>query len=247
MDSLPPPRLDLLIHSPAPSAYLPVLNQLLEPSPPLSTLLAPQLHSRIASLPPADKPKTYHELLNLAQECMDAWSVEDQADFLAAHPRIGETKNLSKASEGEQAPKAGAGTTPGEVLKRLQVRVFPAAFLESNRAAAFDLPNSPNFSSATSSRGRLSQNLNSLYEQAFPNLRYITFVNGQTRAEIVPELESLLCLSLPPPSPSTAEPKLGILRSQIRVSPAGSGPWRAELKRGLQAMWDIAHSRVDKW
>lgn len=31
--------------------------------------------------------------------------------------------------------------------------------------------------------------LNSLYEDAFPGLRFITFVNGRSRAEIVPELE----------------------------------------------------------
>ena len=34
-----------------------------------------------------------------------------------------------------------------------------------------------------------AQVLNSLYEDAFPGLRYITFVNGRSRAEIVPELE----------------------------------------------------------
>ncbi|GAA5899928.1 hypothetical protein JCM6882_007004 [Rhodosporidiobolus microsporus] len=210
MDSLPPPRLDLLVHSPSHHAYLPVLSQLLEPSPPLSALLTPQLYETIAALPAADKPKDYHQFLALAQQVVDKWDIEDQAAFLAAHPRIGETKGLSKSSEGEQAPQPGQGVTPGEVLKRLQ-------------------------------------NLNSLYEQAFPGLRYITFVNGRSRAEIIPELEGLLTLSLPPPSPSSAEPKLGDLRTKLRVYPTGSGPWRVELKRGLQAMWDIAHSRVDKW
>ncbi|GAA5857183.1 hypothetical protein JCM8547_009359 [Rhodosporidiobolus lusitaniae] len=210
MDSLPPPRLDLLVHSPSYHSYIPVLSQLLEPSPPLTSILAPQLHTTITSLPAADKPKTYHAFLDLAQAVVDKWDIEDQAEFLAAHPRIGETKNLSKASEGEQAPQAGAGATPGVVLKRLQ-------------------------------------NLNSLYEQAFPGLRYITFVNGRTRAEIVPELEGLLSLSLPAPSQSFPEPKLGDLKAKLRVYPTGSGPWRAELKRGIEDMWKIAHSRVDKW
>ncbi|GAA5832898.1 hypothetical protein JCM11251_000522 [Rhodosporidiobolus azoricus] len=210
MDSLPPPRLDLLVHSPSHHAYSPVLSQLLEPSPPLSALLAPQLHQTIAALPSSEKPKDYHAFLQIAQEVVDKWDIEDQAAFLAAHPRIGETKGLSKSSEGEQAPAAGQGATPGIVLKRLE-------------------------------------NLNSLYESAFPGLRYITFVNGRTRAEIIPELEGLLSLPLPPPSPDSAEPKLGELRTNLRVYPTGSGPWRTELKRGLQAMWDIAHSRVDKW
>ncbi|TNY21095.1 putative OHCU decarboxylase protein [Rhodotorula diobovata] len=208
-DALPPPRIDLLVHSPSPGPYIPVLKLLLEPSPPLEHLLAPQLHSRISSLPASARPKSYAQLIDLAAEVVAAWDVEDQAAFLAAHPRIGETKNLSQASQGEQAPKQGQQVTPGEVLKRLQV-------------------------------------LNSLYEDAFPGLRFITFVNGRTRAEIVPEIESLLSLSLPPPSPSTPEPRLSELRSRLRVSPAGSQAWRAELERGLRDMWAIAKDRVGK-
>jgi len=38
--------------------------------------------------------------------------------------------------------------------------------------------------------------LNAFYEETYPNLRYITFVNGRSRAEIVPELEVHLSLSL---------------------------------------------------
>lgn len=121
-DALPPPRIDLLVHSPSPGPYIPVLKLLLEPSPPLEHLLAPQLHSRISSLPASARPKSYAQLIDLAAEVVAAWDVEDQAAFLAAHPRIGETKNLSQASQGEQAPKQGQQGTPGEVLKRLQVR-----------------------------------------------------------------------------------------------------------------------------
>ncbi|BGP21752.1 OHCU decarboxylase protein [Rhodotorula toruloides] len=209
MNGLPPPRIDILVHSPSPSVYRPVLEQLLEPSPPLSSLLAPQLHERISSLPASSKPKSYSDLLDLAAQIVCEWDVEDQAAFLAAHPRIGETKNLSEASKGEQAPQAGQQATPAQVLKRLQV-------------------------------------LNSLYEDAFPGLRFITFVNGRSRAEIVPELESLLSLSLPPPTASEAEPRLSDVRKQLRISPAGSKPWRDELKRGLRDMWLIAKSRAEK-
>lgn len=122
MDRLPPPRIDLLVHAQSPAAYRPVLEQLLEPSQPLSTLLAPQLHARVAALPPADRPKSYAELIDLARQTVDSWDVEDQAAFLAAHPRIGETKGLSQASAGEQAPQQGQQATPAQVLKRLQVR-----------------------------------------------------------------------------------------------------------------------------
>ncbi|GAA5980185.1 hypothetical protein JCM10908_001566 [Rhodotorula pacifica] len=210
MDGLPPPRIDLLVHAQSPAAYRPVLEQLLEPSPPLSTLLAPQLHARVAALPASSRPKSYAELIDLAQKTVESWDVEDQAAFLAAHPRIGETKGLSQASAGEQAPQQGQQATPAQVLKRLQV-------------------------------------LNSLYEDAFPGLRYITFVNGRSRAEIVPELESLLGLSLPPPSGSFAEPRLSSLREKLRIAPAGSKPWRQELERGLADMWAIAKSRAEKW
>ncbi|GJN91712.1 hypothetical protein Rhopal_004735-T1 [Rhodotorula paludigena] len=209
MDALPPPRIDLLVHSPAPQPYVPVLSLLLEPSPPLKHLLAPQLHAYIAALPAGDKPRSYADLVDLCAQLLAQWDVEDQADFLAAHPRIGETKNLSQASAGEQGPKNGQQGTPGEVLKRLQV-------------------------------------LNALYEDAFPGLRFITFVNGRSRAEIVPEIESLLDLSIPPPSPSTPEPRLSDLRAKLRVSPAGSAAWRAELHRGIDAMWAIAKDRAGK-
>lgn len=128
MDTLPPPRIDLLVHAPSPASYRPVLEQLLEPSQQLSTLLAPQLHARIAALPASTRPKSYAELIDLAKQTVEAWDVEDQAAFLAAHPRIGETKGLSQASAGEQAPQQGQQATPAQVLKRLQVRARTASF-----------------------------------------------------------------------------------------------------------------------
>ncbi|POY71961.1 hypothetical protein BMF94_4970 [Rhodotorula taiwanensis] len=210
MDGLPPPRIELLVHAPSAASYRPVLEQLLEPSPPLSNLLAPQLHERIAALPAGDRPKSYTQLIDLARDIVSSWDVEDQAAFLAAHPRIGETKGLSQASAGEQAPQQGQQATSPQVLKRLQV-------------------------------------LNSLYEDAFPGLRYIIFVNGRSRAEIVPEMESLLGLSLPPPAGNYAEPRLSSIREKLRIAPAGSGPWRTELERGLGDMWAIAKSRAEKW
>ncbi|BGP53030.1 hypothetical protein JCM8202_004114 [Rhodotorula sphaerocarpa] len=210
MERLPPPRIELLVYAPSPASYRPVLEQLLEPSQPLALLLAPQLQTRISSLPPAEKPKSYAQLIDLASDVVGEWDVEDQAAFIAAHPRIGETKGLSQASAGEQGPKPGQQVTPAQVMKRLQV-------------------------------------LNSLYEDAYPGLRFVTFVNGRSRAEIVPEMETLLGLSLPPPSSSSAEPRLSALREKLRIAPAGSKPWREELARGLAGMWLIAKDRAAKW
>jgi len=50
--------------------------------------------------------------------------------------------------------------------------------------------------------------LNAFYEETFPNLRYITFVNGRTRAEIVPELEVNI-----PPTLSSIHPSHSLTHS----------------------------------
>lgn len=120
-----PPRIDLLIYSPSSAAFVPVLATLLEPSPALSTLLAPQLHAELQRRQAAAEPlpKTYAELLAISARLVDTWDVVDQAAFLSAHPRIGETKNLSALSGVEQGGKSN-DETPGEVLKRLSVRAF---------------------------------------------------------------------------------------------------------------------------
>ncbi|KAL1409579.1 hypothetical protein Q8F55_003570 [Vanrija albida] len=90
--------------------------------------------------------------------------------------------------------------------------------------------------------------LNALYAAAFPGLRYITFVNGRTRAQIVPELEAAIGL---PPSPvplpddfDTAVPLIesDTLRALIR-DPAGE-EWRAECDRAVADVWLIGHARL---
>lgn len=135
---LPPPRIDLLIYAPSSSSLLPTLSTLLEPSPSLIKLLIPQLHLTLQSLQrstPNHLPKSYHDLLDLCSYLVAGWDVEDQAIFIAAHPRIGETKGLSKASSFEQGnlssstTAATAASTPGEVLKRLGVSYYCLLFL----------------------------------------------------------------------------------------------------------------------
>lgn len=96
---------------------MPVLAQLLEPSPPIASRLAPQLHESFTT---QGRPKTYAELIDRAAALVKKWDIETQAEFLASHPRIGETIGLSALSGQEQGPSDGKGT-PGEVLKRLSV------------------------------------------------------------------------------------------------------------------------------
>jgi hypothetical protein len=121
MDHLPPPRISLLVHSPAPSTFVPVLQQLLEPSPPLTSLLAPQLHAHLASLPSNEKPTSYAQLLDICAQLVEQWDILDQAEFVGSHPRIGEVSGLSKASESEQGSTSGQEPTSGHVLRRLTV------------------------------------------------------------------------------------------------------------------------------
>ncbi|GAA5977277.1 hypothetical protein JCM5350_002414 [Sporobolomyces pararoseus] len=209
MDHLPPPRISLLVHSPAPSTLVPVLQLLLEPSPPLASLLAPQLHAHLSSLPANEKPTSYAQLLDICSNLVEKWDILDQAEFVGSHPRIGEVSGLSKASESEQGKTSGQVPTSGHVLRRLTM-------------------------------------LNAFYEETFPNLRYITFVNGRSRAEIVPELESILGLSLPPPSQDQGEIRFTELKKKVKIQPVGSAPWRKELQRDLVNMWQIAKSRLGK-
>jgi 2-oxo-4-hydroxy-4-carboxy--5-ureidoimidazoline (OHCU) decarboxylase len=167
-----------------------VLDLLFETSPVISELLVPQLQA----LP--RPPSSYHELITLSIDVISSWNLEDQAQFIYGHPRIGEVKNLSALSAQEQARVA----TPPDVLVRLE-------------------------------------HLNTCYERRYPGLRYIIFVNGRSRAEIIPEIEALLgfdhCLEPGyPPSPN--------------VTPAefGGKEWTSELRRAVTDIGLIAEARL---
>ncbi|EJD48262.1 hypothetical protein AURDEDRAFT_183589 [Auricularia subglabra TFB-10046 SS5] len=72
------------------------------------------------------------------------------------------------------------------------------------------------------------QALNALYEQRFTGLRYITFVNGRSRAEVAQDMEKR----------SAGWP----------VSRVGAGDprWDSELERAVEEVGLIAKSRVGK-
>ncbi|EKD03408.1 hypothetical protein A1Q2_02295 [Trichosporon asahii var. asahii CBS 8904] len=86
--------------------------------------------------------------------------------------------------------------------------------------------------------------LNSLYSQAFPDLTFITFVNGRPRSEIVNEMERKIGLpESPKPLPdsfdcssTTIDPKL--------VRKKGSPEWEEECDRDVNDVWRIARSRL---
>ncbi|KAH9839881.1 Oxo-4-hydroxy-4-carboxy-5-ureidoimidazoline decarboxylase [Rhodofomes roseus] len=79
--------------------------------------------------------------------------------------------------------------------------------------------------------------LNACYEHRYPGLRYITFVNGRSRAEIKDEMEGVLGLehSLSPDQPPV---------ETVGSVEAGSEEWTKELERAVGDLGKIAHSRL---
>ena len=85
--------------------------------------------------------------------------------------------------------------------------------------------------------GRLTH-LNQCYETMYPGLRYITFVNGRSRAEILEEMEGVLHFEhyLSPASP--------VLEDLVPVD-VTSEAWRSELARAIRDVGRIAQSRLN--
>lgn len=79
--------------------------------------------------------------------------------------------------------------------------------------------------------------LNALYEARFPGLRYITFVNGRARADVLREMEAVLGL---PHSLSGTEPPV---ESVVAVDVGGEA-WTAELERAVRDVGRIAKNRL---
>lgn len=181
-----------------------ILTQLFEHSDILITKLVPELFQSIRNT-----SLEINALIERAIDIIHAWNIHEQAEFIAAHPRIGEIKQLSPLSAKEQSGGLSATTrfeTPPEVLKRLE-------------------------------------HLNACYERVYPGLRYITFVNGRTRAAIAREMEDKLQLGHPlesyPDGPPLNEP---IAESLICVA-KNSEDWLHELKRAVDDVGKIAKSR----
>jgi len=63
---------------------------------------------------------SYSELIDAALGTIASWDTSLQSEFIAGHPRIGESKNLSNLSAKEQGVTTpGVIPTPPEVLARL--------------------------------------------------------------------------------------------------------------------------------
>lgn len=182
-----------------PQAHSPLavaLSILFEPSPILLSTLEPQVAKKLASTPIT----TYSELIDIALSIIKGWDKVLRSQFIAGHPRIGETKNLSSLSAKEQGAIPAVAPTPPEVLARLG-------------------------------------HLNACYERQYPGLRYITFVNGRSRAAIAEEMEGVLGIehSLSPDEPTV---------DGFEAVHVGKDEWAAELNRAVGDVGLIAKSRL---
>ncbi|KDQ13083.1 hypothetical protein BOTBODRAFT_188839 [Botryobasidium botryosum FD-172 SS1] len=84
---------------------------------------------------------------------------------------------------------------------------------------------------------RRLEHLNACYERKYPGLRYITFVNGRTRAQIVPEIEGKLGIEH---SLDGDQPPLESIAPLVE----GSHEWKEELERAIADIGLIAKSRL---
>lgn len=86
--------------------------------------------------------------------------------------------------------------------------------------------------------GRL-RHLNACYEAQYPGLRYITFVNGRSRAAIAREMEDVLGIepSLLPETPPVDE-------FRLKAYNQSDERWLSELKRAVEDVGKIAKSRL---
>ncbi|ESK97747.1 ohcu decarboxylase protein [Moniliophthora roreri MCA 2997] len=101
------------------SSLATALSILFEYSDILTSTLEPQLRRILAA---RNEPLTsFAQLVDLSITQIQLWEKNLQAQFIAGHPRIGESKNLSALSAKEQgttSPSSTSSVTP-EVLARL--------------------------------------------------------------------------------------------------------------------------------
>ncbi|KAF9645614.1 hypothetical protein BDM02DRAFT_3172918 [Thelephora ganbajun] len=88
--------------------------------------------------------------------------------------------------------------------------------------------------------------LNVVYEKRYEELRYITFVNGRTRSEVMGEMESALGAEKargPEWKEGAEDPSLGKVEVKVEV---GGVEWSKELERAVGEVILIAKDRVKK-
>jgi 2-oxo-4-hydroxy-4-carboxy--5-ureidoimidazoline (OHCU) decarboxylase len=165
----------------------------LQPYPPSSSPPPFSSPPSSRSSPHLSPITTHNGVVRAALSTLATWDDSLKAQFIAAHPRIGERRGLSALSAREQ----GAGTLEESVLDRLA-------------------------------------QLNACYERRYPGLRYVTFVNGRSRAAVAEEMEACLGIGH------------GEVVDEMRFEPVevGDVEWKGELERAVVDVGRIAESRL---
>ena len=88
--------------------------------------------------------------------------------------------------------------------------------------------------------------LNGVYEGRYQGLRYITFVNGRTRREIMEEMESVLGVENTQEPERKEETGASSLREVEVKAEVGGEEWLRELERAIGEVILIAKDRVRK-
>jgi len=86
--------------------------------------------------------------------------------------------------------------------------------------------------------------LNGVYERRYEGLRYITFVNGRTRREVMEEMEGALGVEKAQgPEWEDREPESLLVAGKVEVD---GGEWSKELERAVEEVVLIAKDRARK-
>ncbi|KUL89955.1 hypothetical protein ZTR_02999 [Talaromyces verruculosus] len=178
------------------SAQLAALDTLFEPSPDLHTILQPILSSSSSSNQPFQSYDTLidtiHTQLSALSTTTDPQQKQTLYSILGSHPRLGAS-----------SPAAQAGLS--ELSRREQANINKSAENKQQAEAAAD------------QAVRLSK-LNMEYEEKYPGLRYVTWVNGRGRDVIMVDM-----------------------RRRIN-----RGEFELEVRDNIEAMCDIAKDRARK-
>ncbi|PCG95679.1 Oxo-4-hydroxy-4-carboxy-5-ureidoimidazoline decarboxylase [Penicillium occitanis (nom. inval.)] len=177
------------------SAQLAALDTLFEPSPDLHTILQPILSSASSNHPFQSYDTlidTIHAQLSALSTTTDPQQKQTLYNILGSHPCLGAS-----------SPAAQAGLS--ELSRREQANINKSAENEQQAEAAAD------------QAVRLSK-LNMEYEEKYPGLRYVTWVNGRGRDVIMVDM-----------------------RRRI-----DRGEFELEVRDNIEAMCDIAKDRARK-
>lgn len=87
--------------------------------------------------------------------------------------------------------------------------------------------------------------LNGVYEERYEGLRYITFVNGRTRTEVMEEMENALGVEKAR-GPEWKELEVEGDSSVATKAEVGGQAWLGELERGVRDVVSIAKDRASK-